>query len=140
MRVILDTNVLLSALLVAQSLPSKLLEAWERGAFFLIACPALIEEFRGVAARRFFKARLRASAVELLAAGLRDFSVFYRNLPSGPAAPDPKDSYLLALAETSGADFLVTGDRKLQALERHRSTRIVSPVTMIEILGQAGRG
>ena len=49
----------------------------------------------------------------MLAAGLRDFSVFYQDLPSGPKAPDPKDSHLLALAEASTAEFLVTGDKEL---------------------------
>ena len=51
---------------------------------------------------RLSQARLRANAVELPAAGLRDFSMSYRNLPSGPAAADPKDGYLLALAEPGG--------------------------------------
>jgi hypothetical protein len=41
------------------------------------------------------------SAAELLAAGLRDFSFYCSDLPSGPIVPDPKDSYLLALAEAS---------------------------------------
>ena len=128
MRVILDTNVLLSGLLISRGAPAKVLGAWERQLFTLVACDALIEEFREVASRPFFRARLRASAVELLAAGLRDFSLFCQDLPSGPITPDPKDGYLLALAEASAADFLVTGDKELPALKRHKSTRIVSPL------------
>ena len=72
----------------------KLLDAWERKAFTLVASHVLITEFREVAARPFFRARLRASVAELLAAGLRDFSSYCRDLPSGPIAPDPKDSWL----------------------------------------------
>jgi len=134
MRIILDTNVLLSGLLIAEGAPAKLLEAWERNLFTLVACDELIAEFREVMGRPFFKARLRGSAVELLAAGLRDFSLFFESLPSGPKAPDPKDSYLLALAEASAAEFLVTGDKELQALKRHKATRIVSPATMVGLL------
>src|SRR5215469_16584736 len=137
MRVILDTNVLLSGLLLSQGAPAKLLEAWERKLFTLVACDALIAELRDVASRPFFRARLRASAVELLAAGLRDFCFFCQDLPSGPTAPDPKDSYLLALAEASAAEFLVTGDKELQSLKHHKSTRIVSPAAMIEVLKEA---
>jgi putative PIN family toxin of toxin-antitoxin system len=139
MRIILDTNVLLSGLLIAQGAPAKLLEAWERMLFTLVTCDELIAEFREVAARPFFKARLSASTVELLAAGLRDFSFFCEELPPGPIAPDPKDSYLLALAEASEAEFLVTGDKKLQSLKRHKSARIVSPAAMIELLREAER-
>ncbi len=87
-----------------------------------------------------FRARLRASAAELLAAGLRDFSFFGRDLPSGPVAPDPKDSYLLALAEASQAEFLVTGDKELLSLKQHKSTRIITPAAMIEILKKAESG
>src|SRR5208282_5209780 len=99
-----------------------------------------IAEVRDVAARSFFRARLRASAAELLAAGLRDFSFFCPDLPVGPVAPDPKDSYLLALAEASQAEFLVTGDKKPLSLRRHKSTRIVTPAAMIEILKKADPG
>jgi putative PIN family toxin of toxin-antitoxin system len=134
MRVILDTNVLLSALLSPLGPPARLLDAWERKKFTLVACDALIAEFREVASRPFFRARLRASMIELLAAGLRDFSLFCADLTSSPVAPDPKDSYLLGLAEASQAEFLVTGDKDILTLRHHRSTRIITPAAMIEIL------
>ena len=55
-------------------------------------------------------------------------------MPFGSVAPDPKDSLLLALAEASQSEFLVTGDKELLSLKQHRSTRIVTPAAMIEIL------
>ena len=134
MRLILDTNILLSALLSPRGAPARLLEAWERKRFTLVACDALIAELREVPARSFFRSRLRAGAAELLAAGIRDFSLFCRDIPSGPIAPDPKDSYLLALAEVSQAEFLVTGDKELLALKRHNFARIITPAAMIEVL------
>jgi putative PIN family toxin of toxin-antitoxin system len=140
MRLILDTNILLSALLSPLGAPAKLLDAWERNAFTLVTCDALIAEFREVAGRPFFRARLRASAAELIAADLREFSFFCRDLRSGPVAPDPKDSYLLALAESSQAEFLMIGDKELLSLKQHKSTRMITPATMIEILEQAENG
>jgi uncharacterized protein len=135
-RLILDTNVLLSGLLMSHGPPAELLDAWERRRFTLVACDALIAELRDVAGRPFFRARLRAGAAELLAAGLRDFSLFCRELPSDVVAPDPKDSFLLALAEAGAVEFLVTGDKELQSLKRHKSTRIITPATMVEILNR----
>jgi putative PIN family toxin of toxin-antitoxin system len=134
MRLILDPNILLSALLSSKGAPAKLLDAWERKKVTLIACPALIAELREVSGRPFFRSRLRAGAAELLAAGLRDFSIFCSDLPPGPVAPDPKDSYLLALAEGGQAEFLVTGDKELLALRHHKSARIITAAAMIEIL------
>jgi hypothetical protein len=139
MRVILDTNILLSALLSPLGPPAKLLTAWERNRFTLVACDRLIEELREVTARPFFRARLRPSAAELLAAGIRDFSFFISDLPSGPIASDPKDSFLLALAQSSQAEFLVTGDKELLSLGHQQSTRIVTAVAMISELKRQGR-
>ncbi|MEP6601488.1 MAG: putative toxin-antitoxin system toxin component, PIN family, partial [Nitrospirota bacterium] len=136
-RLILDTNILLSALLAPLGAPAQLLDAWERKAFTLVACDALLTEVRDVAGRPFFRARLRVSTAELLTVGLREFSVFCRDLPSGPMAPDPKDSFLLALAEVGKAEFLVTGDKKLLSLKQHKSTRIITPAAMIELLRDA---
>src|SRR5260370_23377268 len=46
MRVILDTNILLSAILSPLGVPAKLLDAWERKWFTLVACHELIAELR----------------------------------------------------------------------------------------------
>jgi putative PIN family toxin of toxin-antitoxin system len=138
-KIILDTNVLLSALLSPVGPPAQLLEAWERKKFIVVACEALIAELRDVTSRPFFQARLRVSTVELLAAGLRDLSEFCADLPQEVVAPDAKDSFLLALAEAAHADFLVTGDKELLALKHHGSTRIITPVAILQIL-KSGQG
>ena len=54
MRLILDTNILLSALLSPLSAPAKLLDAWEHKRFTLVACEALVAELRDVAGRAVF--------------------------------------------------------------------------------------
>ena len=60
--------------------------------------------------------------------------------PPVPSRRDPKDSYLLALAEASQAEFLVTGDKELLSLKQHKSIRIITPAAMIEILKKAESG
>jgi putative PIN family toxin of toxin-antitoxin system len=142
MRVILDTNVLVSALLSPHGPPAKLLDAWKQRVFTLLNSDELMAEFRDVATRPFFLERLQPGAAELLAKGLQAFAIYYRDLPSGPIAPDPKDSFLLALAEASRADFLVTGDKALLALEHHKSTWITTPAAMVVLLAAdpGGRG
>ncbi|MGD1082886.1 MAG: PIN domain-containing protein [Candidatus Sulfotelmatobacter sp.] len=90
MRLILDTNILLSALLSPLGAPAKLLDAWERKTLTLVAWDALVAELRDVAGRPFFRARLRASAAELLAAGLRDFSFFAGTCPLAPSRRIPR--------------------------------------------------
>jgi hypothetical protein len=73
---------------------------------------------------------------------------FCQDLSSGPDppdfapdfapdyAPDHKNGDLLARAEASHAEFLVTGDRKLRFLKHHKSSRIIA--AMIEVLKAQG--
>jgi len=140
MRVVLDTNILLAALLSPRGAPARLLEAWGRNLFTLAICPELLAELDMVAQRPFLRSRLRAGLAERLLASLRELAVYYRELPAAAGAPDPEDNFLLALAEASQADFLVTGDRGLLSLKRHKSTRIVTPAALIEVLKTQGSG
>ena len=126
MRAILDANILLSALLSPPGAPAKILEAWERKLFTLIACEELLIELRDVSTRPLFRARVRAGAAEVLAISVHALSVFCEDLPSGVEAPEPKDSYLLALAEAGQAEYLVTGNKELLELGSHKATKIIS--------------
>ncbi|MHB1249194.1 MAG: PIN domain-containing protein [Polaromonas sp.] len=56
MRVVLDTNVLVSALLVNLSAPAQLLAAWRRGAFELLTCDLQLQEIRAVPRRSGLRA------------------------------------------------------------------------------------
>ena len=134
MRVILDTNVLLSALLSPRGAPAGLFAAWKRKLFTLVISDELLAELRLVLQRPFFRARLLESDAELFAASLRDLAFCCSNPPPSAAAPDSKDSFLLALAAASEASFLVAGDKALLALKRHGATRIVTPAFMVEYL------
>jgi hypothetical protein len=133
MRLILDTNVLLSAQLSPRGAPAKLLAAWEQKRFTLVISDELLAELREVLERPFFRARLRGSDAELFAATLHDLALCYPKPPPSGAARDAKDSFLLALAASEAA-FLVTGDKGLLALKRHGVTRIVTPAAMLEWL------
>ena len=97
-----------------------------RKLFTLVACEELVSELRDVAGRPFFRAKLRTDVAEVLAISIQDLAFYCKDLASGSLAPDPKDSYLLALAEAGQAEFLVTGDKELLALGSHKTTGIVS--------------
>ena len=61
MRVALDTNILVSALLVRDTPPDRLYEAWRDGRFELVCCERQLEEFRAVTRRHYFKRRISMS-------------------------------------------------------------------------------
>jgi predicted nucleic acid-binding protein len=58
------------------------------------------------------------------------------HLPIVNVCIDPADNFLLAMAEVSKADYLITGDgRHLLTLERHGGTRIISTREAADLLG-----
>jgi predicted nucleic acid-binding protein len=104
-RLVVDTNVLICALLARSSLPAHLVALWREHWFDLLT-PA-------VAGR--------------LVNELRDVAILIGELPRVNACADPNDNYLLAMASAGAADFLITGDKRdLLGMKRYQGVRIVS--------------
>jgi putative PIN family toxin of toxin-antitoxin system len=133
MRVILDTNVLLGALISPYGPPDAIYRAWRAAKFELVTSTAQLDELRRVSRYPKLKTLLPAHRVGTMVNNMQRASVLtaLSNLPEGLQINDQNDAYLVAMAIDSDADYLVTGDRRagllqLGALGR---TRIVTPTT-----------
>ncbi len=127
MRVVLDTNVLLSALLVRQSTAAQLVTAWRRGAFELLTCELQLQEIRTVTRRDHIRALIRPAMAGELVNQLRAMAKWIDNLPPVNRSPDPFDNFLLAVAQAGNADVLVSGDKRgVLALQSHGACQIIS--------------
>lgn len=117
MRVVVDANVLVSAVISSAGPPRALLTAWTQERFELVASPALLEELREVLARPKLRRWVSAQAATAYLAGLGHDVLLIADPPLIPGlTPDPDDDYLVALARAAGADYLVSGDRHLLEL------------------------
>ena len=136
MRVVLDTNILLSALMMRAGTTDAIVRAWRSGTFTLLSCEQQVEELRDCFARpRLVPERIRRNEAGRLINHMRRFAVFYARLPTVMRSPDPDDDFLLALAEAGKADYLVTGDKAgLLPLLTHRGTRIVTAKDFARLL------
>jgi hypothetical protein len=134
MRLALDTNVLLSALLSSSSPPAQLSALWRNRAFDLVTSVEQIDEISRVTRYPKIRARLAPALAGRLVNQLRDLAIVIEKLPKISRSPDPDDNHLLALAEAGQAQFLVTGDKRLLSLKRHKSTRIITPAALIHLL------
>jgi putative PIN family toxin of toxin-antitoxin system len=133
MRVVLDTNILLSALMVRHTPPDRIYTAWVQTKFELATSEVQITELRAVSRRPELRSRLRPSEVGHLVNELRALALFFADLPDVTASPDPDDNFLLAIAQASQADYLVTGDKSgLLALERYEGTNIITARAFVE--------
>jgi putative PIN family toxin of toxin-antitoxin system len=138
MRLVIDTNVLLSALMSAASPTAQLLTLWRSRKFDLLTNPEQIDEIARVTRYPKLRARLSPALAGRLVNRLRDVAIVIESRPTVTRSPDPDDNYLLGLAEAGDAQFLVTGDKPLLALKRHKSTRIVTPSASIAELKALG--
>jgi putative PIN family toxin of toxin-antitoxin system len=126
-RVALDTNILISSLLLASGHPAAIYREWIAGRFTLVTCEEQIEELRAALQKPALAERIRPHRAGRLVNELRRVAEMTGPLPHVRRSPDPNDDYLLALAEAARADYLVTGDKSgLLALGSHGRTRIVS--------------
>jgi uncharacterized protein len=120
-RVLLDTNILVSAVLFV-GVPRRLLQRALRGEFDVVTSPHLMAEFEEVLARFELEAAVAAavrSEYEQLARLVRP-----HQLPR--ATRDPDDNEVLAAAALGSADLIVTGDRDLLVLGQYEGCRIVT--------------
>jgi len=127
-RAVLDPNVLVSAFIGRRgSAPDRLVRAWREGAFELIVSPKLLGELAEVLWRPKFRRQAGEGRAEAYVAAIAAGALRVDD-PRDPAriSPDVDDDYLVALAMTSRADVLVSGDRHLLGLESPR-TPVVSP-------------
>jgi len=118
MRVILDSNILFSALISPNSPPNAIYEAWHKERFSLLTCEEQLEEIRIASRYTKLKQVLRPHQVGTLINNMKKDTVI-TNLPSGYEANDPHDSWMLALAAKTKADYLVTGDKRAGILSLH---------------------
>lgn len=133
MRVVLDTNVLLSALLSPHGVSDSIYRAWKNGRFNLVTSAAQIDELRRASRYEKFKDVLQPHLVGTMINNMRR-SIMLEALPPLPAGIeifDSNDAFLLAMTLGGEADYLVTGDRRAGLLQRSTfmRARIVTPAT-----------
>ena len=128
MRVVLDTNVLLSALISPHGTPDIIYRAWRAAKFELVTSLHQIDELRRASRYPKFQAVLQPYRVGTMVNNLQR-AIVLEQLPTGIETDDPNDVFLLAMALAGEADYLVTGDRRAGLLQKGNigRTRIVTP-------------
>lgn len=133
MRVALDANVYISALLVGRGC-EEILTLGRTGVIQVLSSPEIIDEVASVLRRKF-----HWSPVDIRPF-LDEASDLCRMIPFDPAEvdfpADPADAKILACGVAGKADVIVTGDKKhLLPLKRYRGIPIVSPAEFLDQIG-----
>jgi uncharacterized protein len=126
MRVVLDTNILVSALIAPSGNPAAIYNAWENGKFTLLICAEQLAELRATLHKPRVAELIKPYTAGRLVNQIKRLAEDVGALPSVKRSPDPTDDFLLAPCEAGNAEYLVTGDKGgLLVLDRHKGTRII---------------
>lgn len=137
LRVVLDTNVFVSSVLVRAGLPAQVLDSWRERRYLLIVSPGIIAEIRATLSypRIRRKYAIADEDVEQLLTLLeRDALVVPGDTDiAGTIPQDAADEMVLACAVDGEADVIVSGDRHLLSLGSFRSIPIL---TVRQLMGR----
>ena len=138
LRVVLDTNVFVSSLLVKEGPAARVLDTWRARRYLLIASPELIAEIASTLRYPRIRRRYRITEnhVQALLDLLEADSVMVPGTAdvSGSVPEDPDDEIVLACALDGGANLNVSGDQHLLALGEFKGIEIASIRKFLERL------
>jgi putative PIN family toxin of toxin-antitoxin system len=126
LRVVLDTNVLVSGLAYPASIPGRIVSVWRAGGLDVVLSRYILDETARVLPRL---SKIQLSETEIR--DLVDSLMFLADIVEPDELKDENlrneaDQQVLGTLRTSGADYLITGDKDLLALRE--SYPVISPV------------
>ncbi|MDI6815837.1 MAG: putative toxin-antitoxin system toxin component, PIN family [Actinomycetota bacterium] len=131
-RVVLDTNVFISAVLFGKT-PGEIIKLWQEEAFYLIVSPETLAELIG---KLKFKFGLPHDLVEEWQDLISKRSIHVMPEYQTKICRDPEDDKFLDVALNAKADFLVTGDEDLLVLKSYSNVKILRPAEFLDILAK----
>ena len=132
-RVLFDNNIWISFLIGKQL--NTLLDVFGRPDVVVCYCDELEQEFLNVAHRPKILRYVNEEQIERVHQLMTQFcELFEVGDTASIANRDPKDIYLLALAESVPVDYIVSGDKDLTDLHQHAGIPILKYVELLEIL------
>jgi uncharacterized protein len=112
LKAVLDTNILISALISATGTPHQIYRAWLAGSFTLVTSERQLEEFKDVCSRPQIRKFVKPIEVGNFVNAIRKRAQILEDYESNDVSSDPDDNYLFGMAFTSGAVFIVSVDRE----------------------------
>ena len=136
MKVVLDSNVIISALLWPGT-PNKILQLIEKREIKLCFTPQILKEIQEVLKRPKFLLRIKVcrTSTEELIAGISKIAELFPDIkiPS-IVKEDPDDDRILSCALIANAQFIITGDAHLLKLKKFAGIPIITPHKFLKLL------
>ena len=136
LKVVLDTNQFVSAIISPYGASAKILEAWKNGEIILITSEDILKELGRVLGYQKIRKYHPFSDDEI-----HDFLEYLREqciivsgtLEARAVEDDPSDDKFIACAVEGEADYIVSGDKHLKAIRQYQGIQIVDPKLFLSI-------
>lgn len=132
-KAVLDTNVLISALIFGGKPRKILLHSKEKKIRAFISAPILLELAKKLDSKFNWK---EVKIKETIGTLSKFITVVYPTVRLNRVKKDPEDNKILECAVEANADYIITGDKHLLKLKRFEETKVVTPSDFIKIIGK----
>ena len=137
MRVVLDTNVFISALLSAKGAPAEIIRRWQAEEFNVVISPPLLDEFKRVLHYPHVQKHLSRpqEEVDVFLRRLRTVAILVEpDVSLSVIEKDPADDRVLECAVAGEASYIVSGNNHLLELGSYNDIIILNPVGFLAVL------
>ena len=137
MRVVIDTNVFVSALLSPQGIPAQIFHYWELNYFDLLVSQESLDELARVLHYPKIRKRLRSTEDELaqFVRLFREKSILVTRQETIRAiAADVSDNLYLEIGLSGRAYYIVSGDQHLLQIKEYRGIPIITPTEFLDYI------
>jgi len=138
LKAVLDTNVLISALLSSDGIPNQLLRQAKR-TYQLFISREILEEVRDVLLKPRIQRKMSLTEDKILAflSTIQRVAIVVENPPLLPIIEDdPDDDVILACSLEAKVDYLVSGDIHLKRIGSYKGISVVSPSEFFAIINR----
>jgi uncharacterized protein len=139
MRVVIDTNVVVSSALSSLGAPARIVQHGIEGTFQLVVSETILAEYKR--ALGYERARKRhkytPDRIDKLISDIRDNATLVAGtLSLNVIREDPDDDKFLECAVEGGAEYIVSGDAHLLNLQNYQGIQILTPAVFDALLNQ----
>lgn len=133
MRVVLDTNVLVSAVLSPSGSPGRIVVLWEQGLIEVIVSQPILAEYARVL--RYKHLPISPILVDETLQRVRHSSTLIEQVKTiNAVAADPHDDKFIACAVAGQAEYIVSGDEHLLVIKEYQGIPLLSPAVFLSAL------
>ena len=134
LKVVIDTNTIISAPFSEDGNPAKIFELLLLEKILNFTSDDIIAEIKGVFARSRILKYISAEKINFIIENYLKFSVKVNpQIKLSIITDDPDDNIVLECAENAKVDFVISGDKHLKDLKEYKGIRILSAAKFLDL-------